>query len=210
MRLELPRIYPVTDTRLSGLSHAQQVAHLLAGGARFIQLREKHLSPADFYADAVEAVRLAHAQGAKIIINDRVDIAVAVGADGVHVGQDDLPPPEVRKLLGPHAIVGFSTHSRAQVDVAANLPINYVAYGPVFPTDTKENPDPVVGLDELSAIRPLIPDMPLIGIGGINEQNVADVLRAGADSAAVISVLYSDPAAIRETHARLLNSVTPL
>jgi len=104
LRLELPRIYPITDTRLSGLTHTEQVAQLLEGGATFIQLREKHLSPADFYADAVEAVHLAHSRGAKIIINDRVDIAIAVGADGVHVGQEDLPPDEVRKLLGPHAI----------------------------------------------------------------------------------------------------------
>ena len=207
MRLELPRIYPITDTRLSGLTHTEQVAQLLDGGARFIQLREKHLSPADFYADALEAVRLAHSHGAKIVINDRVDIAIAVGADGVHVGQDDLPPAEARKLLGSHAIVGFSTHSRDQALAAANLPIDYLAFGPVFPTNTKENPDPVVGLAQLSEIRKLLHSLPLVAIGGINERNLSDVIRSGADSAALISTLYSNPSKIAETYDRLLNLV---
>ena len=210
MKLELPRIYPITDTRLSGLSHTEQVAQLLNGGARFIQLREKHLSPAEFYADAIEAVRLAHSHEAKIIINDRVDIAIAVGADGVHVGQDDLPPAEVRTLLGPNAIIGFSSHSREQVLAALDLPINYLAFGPVFPTKTKDDPDRVVGLTELAAIRKLLSGMPLVAIGGINEQNVADVIRSGADAAAVVSALYSDHDAMGETYSLLLNQVKTL
>jgi thiamine-phosphate pyrophosphorylase len=210
LRLELPRIYPITDTRLSGLSHTDQVARLLDGGAKFIQLREKSLSPADFLADALQAVRLAHARGARIIINDRVDIAIAVEADGVHAGQDDLPPAEVRRLLGPHAIVGFSTHTREQAATAALLPIDYLAFGPLFPTNTKENADPVVGVTELFEIRKLVTALPLVAIGGINDRNVADVILSGADSAAVISALYSDPSKIAETHGRLLNSVVTL
>jgi thiamine-phosphate pyrophosphorylase len=207
LRLDLPRIYPITDTRLSGLSHAEQVAQLLNGGARFIQLREKHLPPADFYADAMEAVRLAHSQEAKIIINDRIDIAIAVEADGVHVGQDDLPPAEVRRLLGPDAIVGFSTHTREQAAAAARLPVTYLAFGPIFPTNTKKDPDPVVGLAEFAEILKLAIDLPMIAIGGISEGNVADVIRSGADSAAMISTLYSNPSKIGETYARLLNLV---
>src|SRR4051812_6606659 len=92
MRIELPKVYPITDTRLSGMSHAEQVTRLSDGGASLIQLREKHLAPREFYRAAAEALAVARARGAQLIINDRVDIALALRADGVHLGQDDLPP----------------------------------------------------------------------------------------------------------------------
>src|ERR1044072_6010050 len=100
MNFRLPRLYPITDTRLSGLSQAEQVRQMIAGGAKLIQLREKHASAAEFYSEAEKAIEIAHSQGVKIIINDRVDIALALKADGVHLGQDDLPPAQARKLLG--------------------------------------------------------------------------------------------------------------
>src|SRR2546423_15657094 len=146
MPFELPKLYPITDRRLSGLSHAEQVARLCEGGARVVQLREKHLPPREFYREAEEALRVARARGAKLIINDRADIALALGADGVHLGQDDMPPEAARALLGEDAIIGFSTHNVAQAARAARLPVDYVAIGPVFATSSKESPGPAGGL----------------------------------------------------------------
>src|SRR5919202_1539110 len=127
MPFELPKLYPITDRRLSGLSHAEQVARLSEGGATFVQLREKHLSPREFYREAEEALRVARAGGAKLIINDRADVALAIGADGVHLGQDDMPPEAARSLLGEGAFIGFSTHSAGQAIAAARLPVDYIA-----------------------------------------------------------------------------------
>src|SRR4051812_19965313 len=162
MSFELPKLYPVTDRRLSGLSHAEQVARLIDGGATFIQLREKHLSPREFYVEAEEALRVARARGARLIINDRADIALALGADGVHLGQDDMPPEAARALLGEGAVIGFSTHSVEQTIAAARLPVDYIAIGPVFATTSKENPDPQVGLEGLRRVREAVPFLPLV------------------------------------------------
>src|SRR5215210_9060323 len=114
MTFELPKLYPITDRRLSGLSHAEQVARLCEGGARLVQLREKYLSPREFYGEAEEALRVARFFGARLVVNDRADVALALGADGVHVGQDDMPPGAVREVLGAGAVVGFSTHGVGQ------------------------------------------------------------------------------------------------
>ena len=187
----LPKVYPITDARLTGLSHAAQVEKLIAGGATFIQLREKYLAPKDFYEDARRALEIARGAGVKIIINDRVDIALALKTDGVHLGQDDLPPAMARKILGENAIVGFSTHSVAQAVEALNFPIDYLAIGPVFATKTKENPDEVVGVEGVEKVRAAVADFPLVAIGGINSENFVEVLRAGANSVAVIGDLLS-------------------
>ena len=196
-QFHLPRVYAITDTRLSGLSHTDQVKQLIKAGATFIQLREKHQAPKIFYPDALEAVNIARNNGVKIIVNDRVDIAMALKADGVHVGQDDLPPTEARKLLAPETIIGFSSHSLEQAKAALNEPVDYIAIGPVFGTATKERPDPTVGLQTVRNVRELVgPDFPLVAIGGIDHTNIAAVLAAGADSAAVISCLFSSEEAI--------------
>lgn len=199
MNFELPKFYPITDVRLSGLSHAEQVNRLARGGARFIQLREKNASPKEFFRAAREALEIARRKNVKIIINDRVDIALALKADGVHLGQDDLPPAAARKILGKDAIIGFSTHSVRQALEAVELPVDYIAVGPVFATKTKENPDQIVGLDGLKAVREAIGEFPLTAIGGIGVENFHPVLRAGADSAAVISDVLSCPNQISET-----------
>ncbi len=204
MPFTLPKIYPITDTRLSGLSHAEQVKRMAAGGAKIIQLREKHALPDDFYAEAQKAMEIARREGIKIIINDRADIALAVKADGVHLGQDDLPPAEARKLLGNNAIIGFSTHDPRQAAEALKLPVDYIAFGPVFATSTKENPDPVVGLAGLSEIRQALEDFPLAAIGGITGENYRDVLAAGADSVAMVSAILSNPDRIAERLKSLL------
>lgn len=209
MRFEPPKLYPVTDRRLSGLSHAEQVARLCEGGARLVQLREKHLSPREFYAEAVEAVRVARSFGARLIINDRADVALAVGADGVHLGQDDMPAEAARALMGEGALVGFSTHGVGQAFEAAALPVSYIAIGPIFATSSKEKPDPVVGLAGLRRVREAVKDFPLVAIGGITAESAPSVIAAGADSVAVIGALLdaADPAEItrrtRDFFARL-------
>jgi len=198
--MQLPRIYPLTDTKLTGLSHAEQLELLTLGGATLIQLREKHLSPRAFY----EQAKLAARRRVQLIINDRADIALAVSADGVHLGQDDMPPDAARKLLGPNAIIGYSTHNIEQAIAATKLPIDYLAIGPIFATTTKPDTAPVLGLDGLTAVRRAIGTFPLVAIGGITHANARQVIQAGADSVAVISAVLSDSGRIPEaTHSLL-------
>ena len=196
MSLLLPGLYPITDVRVAGLSHAEQVARLSAGGATLVQLREKHLSPREFYQEAQAALRVARERGVRLIINDRVDIALALGADGVHLGQDDLGPLAARRLLGPTALIGFSTHNIEQAREAARLPVDYIAIGPVYPTSSKENPDAVVGLEELRRVKEATVSIPLVAIGGITRLNARAALAAGANSVACISDLLAHPAGI--------------
>lgn len=196
MSFTLPKVYPITDTRLSGLSHAEQVKRLIAGGATLIQLREKLMSPRAFYEDAAEAVGIAHAAGGRVLINDRVDIAIAAGADGVHLGQDDMPVDAARRLLGADAIIGYSTHSVEQAIAAVNLPVDYLAIGPVFATTTKGDTSPTVGIEGIRAVRDAIGDFTLVAIGGIDEDRLKSVIDAGADSAAMIGAIVADGAGI--------------
>ncbi len=192
----LPKLYPITDVRLSGLSHGEQIARLSEGGATLVQLREKHLSPREFYREAEAALRVARERGVRLIINDRVDIALALGADGVHLGQYDLPPEAARELLGPDVIIGFSTHNIDQAIGAARLPVDYIAIGPIFATLSKENPDPVVGIDGLRRVREQASHMPIVAIGGITERNARSVIEAGADAVAVIGALLRETSSI--------------
>lgn len=208
MSFNPPKLYAITDARLSGLSHAEQVARLAAGGATLIQLREKHLPSRAFYQEAVATLAIARGLGVKVIINDRVDIALALRADGVHLGQDDLPPAAARELLGSDAIIGISVHNADQAKDALDLPIDYLAAGPVFPTRSKENPDPVLGLEGLRDIRQMIGTIPLVAIGGINLENARAVFEAGADAIALISALLSPPEEIEASTGRFL-SLTP-
>lgn len=203
MNLELPKIYPITDARLSGLSHAEQVRRLISGGAKFIQLREKHAAPKDFYQSAADALKIARENDVKVIINDRVDIALTLKADGVHLGQDDLPPVEARKILGDKAIIGISTHNVRQAMEAINFPVDYIAIGPVFLTQTKENPDEQVGLEGIRKARETIGNFPLVAIGGINSENLRTIFQAGADSAAIISGIVSRGDLISERMRKL-------
>lgn len=207
MRIKLPKLYPITDARLTGLSHAEQVRRLGAGGATFLQLREKHLTPRQFYLEAEAALRAARAFGVRLLINDRVDIALALSADGVHLGQDDLPPVAAREILGEGAIIGFSTHTVEQATEAARLPIDYLAIGPIFPTLSKENPDPVVGLEGLRRVRDVTGNIPLVAIGGIHPENIVEVLAAGADCVAVINLLLNPAAEIERRTREILASL---
>lgn len=198
------KLYPITDVRLTGLTHAEQVARLIRGGATLIQLREKHLSPKDFFNQAEEAIALARKSGVRIIINDRVDIAQALAADGVHLGQDDMPPAAARALLGAHAIIGFSTHTVHQALRARDLPIDYMAIGPIFQTSSKGNPDPVIGLAGLREVRAALGEYPLVAIGGITASELTTVLEAGACCVAVMGAVLADPAGITSATQELI------
>jgi thiamine-phosphate pyrophosphorylase len=207
--MNLPKFYPITDTRLSGLSNVEQIARLRDGGARFIQLREKHLSPREFYDEAQAALDLARERDVRLIVNDRADIALALGADGLHLGQDDLDPAVARRLLGERFIIGYSTHTIAQAIEAARQPVDYIALGPIFDTHTKENPAPTVGLEALRRVRDSIdPSVALVAIGGITRDNARATLDAGADSVALISALLDAPDKIAERTKELRRSLS--
>lgn len=200
------KVYPITDVRLTGLSHSEQVTRLIQGGATLIQLREKHLSPREFFLQARPAVAVARANGVRIIINDRVDIALALQADGVHLGQNDMPPEAARAILGNELLIGFSTHNPAQaISACSTLPIDYLAIGPIFPTSSKNKPDPVVGLSGLKHVRNAVGDFPLVAIGGITSENIEDVLRNGANCAAVITAVLEDPVNITSITKSLIS-----
>jgi len=207
LKLQLPKIYPITDRKISSLSQLDQVRLLTDGGASLIQLREKTANAGDFYRWACDAVRFARELGVRIIINDRVDIALASNADGVHLGQEDLSPVEARRLLGKGAIIGFSTHSVRQAIEAIDLPVDYVAIGPVFPTLSKDHPDSIVGLEGVRFVREAIGDFPLVAIGGIDSRTAGQVIAAGADSIALISDLLADPSEIVSRTRGLIDTV---
>ncbi|HWQ35622.1 MAG TPA: thiamine phosphate synthase [Blastocatellia bacterium] len=183
------KLYAITSHDLSNCSHEEIVTRLLAGGARLIQLRDKEASARELLESARACLRLTRAAGATLIINDRVDVALAADADGVHLGQDDLKVEEARKLLGPDKIIGLSTHSIEQFRSGLETSANYLAVGPVYQTTTKENPDPAVGLELLREARALT-TRPIVAIGGITPERAPEVIAAGADSVAVISALY--------------------
>ncbi len=204
----LPRVYPLTDVQLSGLSHAEQVRLLSAGGASFVQLREKQAPALEFYEQAKAAVAVAVRSGVKVIINDRVDVALAAGAHGVHLGQDDIPPEAARRLLGSEAIIGYSTHTVEQAVGALAMPVDYIAIGPIFQTATKTDTSPVLGLEGLRAVRRATGDFPLVAIGGITHANAAEVIAAGADSVAVISALLAQPDEIPHATEALIQSLS--
>jgi thiamine-phosphate pyrophosphorylase len=178
-------------------------AEFLAGGATFIQLRAKQRSSAWLLDTAQELVELSRKTGGRILVNDRADIARLADAAGVHIGQDDLAPSYVRQILGADRIIGFSTHSIAQLDLAMQQPIDYVAVGPVFGTASKDTGYDVVGLTLVkeAAARARPRGVDVIAIGGITLDRAEDVFRAGATSVAVISDLLNtgDPRArVRE------------
>lgn len=200
----LPKVYPITDVRLSGLSHVDQVERLAAGGATFIQLREKSLSAREFFQEAKTAVEFARRHSIRIIINDRVDIALATKADGVHLGQDDLTPEAARRVLGPDAVIGYSTHNPEQARRALSLPIDYLAIGPIFATNSKADTEPVVGLAGLQSVAAIATDMPIVAIGGITAENASTVTAAGAASVAVISALLNEDNSISHRTAHLI------
>ncbi len=200
-----PTLYVVLDRAASaGRDLGDLLDAVIAGGARMIQLRDKY-SPSGRLLPLAEQLRArCRDLGAIFIVNDRVDLAVAVGADGVHLGQDDLPARVARPLLRPGMILGVSTHSVEQARRAQADGADYVAVGSMFPTRTKPDFE-LVGPALVRSLRPEI-RVPLVGIGGITPDNVGEVIRAGADGVAVISAVCGapDPAA---TSAQFLDAI---
>ncbi len=191
-------LYLVTDR---GLSHPRSllevVREAVAGGVSAVQLREKDSSSREFLSLARELLVFLRPRGIPLIINDRVDIALASGADGVHLGQTDLPCSAARGLLGPGAIIGLSLETWGDLKEAQDLEVDYLAVSPVFPTPTKTDTGLAWGLAGLAALREETPK-PLIGIGGINPLNAAGVIAAGADGIAVVSAICAAPSPRRE------------
>ena len=185
----LPRLYTFADASFGDPVRLAEA--LLNAGARIIQVRNKRGSVRELL-EQVERILSFAPRGVEIIVNDRVDVALISGAGGVHLGQDDVPPVEARRILGLDRMIGFSTHNLQQAMRAEKLPVDYVAVGPIFLTATKEKPDAVVGLENLSAICQAI-RKPVVAIGGIKLENAEDVLKAGAASVAVISDVLSAP-----------------
>jgi thiamine-phosphate pyrophosphorylase len=191
--MTLPRLYPILDTDLlgrCGITVEAAAQAILAAGAQILQWRCKGQITAARLAEAERIATLCASAKVTFVVNDRADIARILGA-GIHVGQDDLPPDAVRRVVGPDALLGFSTHNARQLKDAASAPANYLALGPIFGTTSKLNPDPVVGVENLKSWRTLTA-RPLVAIGGITRATARAVLDAGADSIAVIRELIPD------------------
>ena len=199
----LPRIYPIVDAaalEARSLDPVQVAQVLLDGGARILQFRFKGLLTAERLDQAQRIGELCRAAGAIWIVNDRADAAMLTQA-GLHLGQEDLPPDAARRLM-PNALIGFSTHTAEQMLAASKEPVDYVAFGPIFGTLSKDRPDPATGLDQLAHIRTLT-QRPLVAIGGITRANAPSVWAAGADSVAVIADLIPDECTLDGVRQRM-------
>jgi len=181
-------LYPVTCEKLSaGRSNIQVLEGLIAGGAKVVQLRDKEASPGYLYRMAVVFRKMTAKAGMLLIVNDYVDIAMAVDADGVHLGQDDMPPEAVRNIA-PDLIIGVSTHSLSQALTAQSAGADYINVGPIFPTGTKEVAVKVMGLEAVTDIGSKV-EIPFTVMGGIKESNMDEVLERGARRLAVVTAV---------------------
>jgi thiamine-phosphate pyrophosphorylase len=190
--MRLPRLYPIIDLEVSVHPLEFLIGEFASAGLSWVQLRDKKANSRQLFSNAQRFVELARPHGLTAIVNDRADIARLTAADGVHIGQEDLPVEHARKILGSDKIVGYSTHNLVQALEAEQSSADYVAIGPVFATTSKANPDPIVTWDELQEIRKQV-KKPLVAIGGITSQNAGRLFDIGLDSVAVIRDLVSEP-----------------
>lgn len=200
-----PRLYLVTDSGLSGRRPLEEVvAAAVRGGVTAVQLREKEASTREYIRLARRLKDVLAGFGVPLIINDRVDVALAAGAAGVHLGQSDMRYDDARRLLGPNRIIGVSVEKTEQAREADSWDVAYIAASPVFPTPTKKDAGPAWGLEGLRRLRSASRHK-VVAIGGVNEANAADVMSAGADGIAVVSAVMAaeDP----ETAARRLREI---
>jgi thiamine-phosphate pyrophosphorylase len=205
--ISLPRLYAIVDAAAFRRHEDLTIfaTELIFGGCTILQYRDKNASAGEMFGRALGLkIMSAVGQGhVKLIMNDRADLCLAAEYDGVHVGQEDLSPPSVRGIIGPDRLLGFSTHNPQQVEEGDRTSADYLAIGPVFSTSSKDQPDPVVGLEGVRRARQLT-QKPLVAIGGITRANAASVIEAGADSVAVISDLLRDPRKSAEEFFRIL------
>jgi thiamine-phosphate pyrophosphorylase len=185
MEFKFQPLYPIIDPEISPRPLKSLIVELARAGVSLVQLREKKSSSKQYLEDALELSEFGQQHGVAIIINDRPDIAWLTGARGVHLGQEDLPVVEARKILGPNKIIGSSTHNLKQALEAQETSADYVVIGPIFATTSKENPDSIVEWGELQEIRTKV-TKPLIAIGGITTENAKSLFEIGVDSVAVI------------------------
>jgi len=196
----------ITDENLSGLRHHEVAEQSLRGGTPMIQLRDKERDLRYLYDEAVAIRRLCREHAALFIVNDRLDLGLAVEADGVHLGQEDLPARLARPLLRPGMLLGISTHSIEEARAAQASGADYIGFGPVFPTGTKTGTRPLVGLDGIRKVKAAV-EIPVVAIGGITLEQVSAVIEAGADGVAIISAIVGSgeiTAASRQFLARIL------
>jgi thiamine-phosphate pyrophosphorylase len=196
--MQFNSFYPILDTETAarrGIAPLRAAEQILEGGARILQFRHKGFFSREVFDQARQIAAMCRDAEALFVMNDRADVARLLDA-GLHLGQDDLSPGDARRVLGDGLLIGFSTHNEAQFRDGAGQPVDYLAFGPIFGTKSKLNPDPVVGLEELRRLRPLT-DRPLVAIGGITRASTRSVIEAGADSVAVIGDLYPEDGRIR-------------
>jgi thiamine-phosphate pyrophosphorylase len=180
-------IYGLTAEEFSaGRGNIEVVEKMLTAGIKFIQYREKDKKARDMYHECLKIRELTKAAGATFLINDHIDLAMVIDADGVHIGQDDLPPGEVRRLLGPDKIIGLSTHSSLQAEDAVKAGVDYIGVGPVFTTQTKKDVCAAVGFEYLDYVVKNIA-LPFVAIGGIKEHNIKEVRAHGARMIALVT-----------------------
>ena len=202
--ISLPRLYAILDASSFGDCAAicRSALELVAGGVTLLQYRNKTENARQMLEQARE-LRRRLPGSVKLIMNDRADLCLAAGFDGVHVGQEDLSPEGARAVIGNNLWLGVSAHNPQQLAAADQTTANYLAIGPVFPTGSKANPDPVIGLDGVRRARALT-RKPLVAIGGITRENCRPVIEAGADAVAVISDLIREPRKSAEEFFRIL------
>ncbi len=186
-------LYLVTDRSLCGQKSLEDVVlQVVRGGVSCVQLREKDVSTRQFVSEAQRIIKILEPYKIPLIINDRIDVALACGVAGVHIGQDDMPYPIARKLLGPKAIIGLSVETWADVEESQKLDVNYIGVSPVFATPTKTDTKSPWGLAGLKKIK-AFSRHPLVAIGGLNESNIRETIAAGADCVAVVSAICAAP-----------------
>jgi len=210
MRLVMPRLYVILDAGMLTEPIGETSRKLIDAGVRLLQYRDKQASARELLSNSRTIAATARAAKCTFFVNDRPDIAYLSGADGVHVGQEDLGVEQAREVVGPDRWVGVSTHNLQQFERAVASSADYIAVGPIFPTSSKTNPDPVVGVDFVRRVRPLT-SKPIVAIGGISLDRAPEVIAAGADSVAVISSILKaqDPAAQAWEYIRRLQAVKP-
>ena len=210
MRLVMPRLYVILDAGMLTGPARDIAKKLIEAGIRILQYRDKKAAARDLWSTSSAIAEVAQGTACSFFVNDRPDVAYLAGASGVHIGQEDLPIEQARALVGPARWVGVSTHSIKQFEEAAATSADYIAVGPVFPTRSKANPDPVVGAELVRRVRPLT-RKPVVAIGGITLDRAPEVIAAGADSVAVMSdiLLAKDPAMRAREYILRLEAVNP-
>jgi thiamine-phosphate pyrophosphorylase len=197
--MKVPRFYPILDSGLlvrRGIAVADAADAFLSAGVEILQFRHKGAVTRESLAQLEAVAALCWNARVQLVVNDRADLARMVGA-ALHLGQEDLPPSAARRVVGIETAIGFSTHNETQLRAACEEPVDYLALGPIFSTSSKENPDPVVGVEGFRRLRP-IANRPLVAIGGITRRNAEEAFAAGADSVAVIGDLIPDRGSLAE------------